>query len=333
VLTGDALFIGDVGRPDLLASLGMTADQLGRMLYDSVQHKLMALDDRVRVFPAHGAGSACGKNLSTERWSTIGEQRLSNYACAPMSEEEFLQIVTEGQPSAPGYFVYDAVLNRKEHELLDVDARLRPLEAEEFLARRAAGAVVVDARPVQDFVAGHVRGSLHVPADGRFAEWAGMLIRPGTDILVVAPQDREEEIVTRLARIGFDTVVGYLREPEGAFLAMADKGADQIDHANRVTALELRDMLGGERPPVVLDVRNAGELATGRIEGSLHIPLAELPQRLAEIPEDRRVVVHCAGGARSAIAASLLRHHGRTEVSDLLGGYTAWQHGLTPAGA
>lgn len=329
VLTGDALFIGDVGRPDLLASLGKTADELGRMLYDSVHRKLMALPDQVRVFPAHGAGSACGKNLSTERWSTIGEQRLSNYACAPMSEEEFLAIVTEGQPSAPGYFVYDAVLNRKEHGLLDVDKRLRPLEAGEFLAHRAAGAVVVDARPTQEFVAGHVRGSLHVPADGRFAEWAGTVVAPGSRILVVAPQDREKEVITRLARIGFDDVIGYLREPEGAFMGMPE----EIAHGPRMTARELRAELDGEQPPLVLDVRNVGELRAGRIEGSLHIPLAELPGRLEEVPKDRTVVAYCAGGTRSAIAASLLRRHGHAQVLDLIGGYAAWRGALSPAGA
>ncbi|GLW99048.1 MBL fold metallo-hydrolase [Microtetraspora sp. NBRC 16547] len=329
VLTGDALFIGDVGRPDLLASLGMTADQLGRMLYDSVQRKLMALPDEVRVFPAHGAGSACGKNLSTERQSTIGHQRLTNYACAPMSEEEFLSIVTEGQPPAPGYFVFDAVLNRKNHELFDVDAHARPLSAEEFLARRAAGAVVVDARDAQEFALGHLRGSLNIPADGRFAEWAGTVVKPGSEIIVITPQGREDEIVTRLARIGLDTVTGYLVEPETAFLAVPG----EIAQASRVTVDELREAFEGAEAPAVIDVRNAGEVANGAIETAVNIPLAELPARLSEIPADRPVVVHCKGGARSAIAASLLRHQGRDRVSDLLGGYDAWQRAVTPAEA
>ncbi|WP_251829005.1 rhodanese-like domain-containing protein [Streptomyces sp. ATCC 21386] len=320
VLTGDALFIGDVGRPDLLASIGVTADELGHMLYDTVQHKLMALPDAVRVFPAHGAGSACGKNLSTRRQSTIGEQRVSNYACRPMSKERFVELVTAGQPAAPAYFVHDAVLNRKEHGLFDATAVPRPLSVEEFMRRRAAGAIVIDARSPQDFAPGHLRGSVNVPADGRFAEQAGMVLGPEQEIVVVAPQDREEEVVTRLARIGFDRVGGYLREPEGAFPALAD----EMERASRLTADELRRLLDGREPPLVLDVRNTAEREEGFVEGSSHIPLAELTRRVDEIPADRPLVVHCAGGHRSSVAASWLRHRGRTDVSDLLGGYGAW---------
>jgi Zn-dependent hydrolases, including glyoxylases len=329
VLTGDALFIGDVGRPDLLASLGMTADQLGRMLYDSVQHKLMSLPDEVRVFPAHGAGSACGKNLSTEHQSTIGRQRLTNSMCAPMSEEEFLSIVTEGQPPAPGYFVFDAVLNRKNHELLDVERHALPLSAAEFLARRAAGAIVVDARDSQEFALAHLRGSLHVTADGRFAERVGMVVKPGSEIIVIAPQDRQEEVVTRLARIGFDTVTGYLRDPRAAFLSVPG----EIAHSTRLTVSELRDALELAEPPLLLDVRNTGEVAAGAIANSVNIPLAQLARRLSEVPADRPVVIYCAGGARSAIAASLFEHEGREQVSDLIGGYGAWQQALTSTGA
>ena len=321
VLTGDALFIGDVGRPDLLSSLGVTATELGGMLYDSVQRKLMSLPDEVRVFPAHGAGSACGKNLSTERQSTIGIQRRVNYACAPMSRDEFVAIVTEGQPPAPGYFAFAAAANRSQHEVLNVGAHLKPLPATELLERRVAGAVIVDARDPQEFAAGHLRGSLNVPADGRFAERAGMVVAPGAEILVVAPQDREEEIVTRLARIGFDTVAGYLREPEGAFLLMPG----ELAQASRLTVTGLREALAGERPPLVLDVRNAGERAAGAIEPSLHIPLAELAKRLAEVPQARPVVVVCAHGSRSSIAASVLRRAGYRDVCDLIGGMEAWQ--------
>lgn len=329
VLTGDALFIGDVGRPDLLASLGATADELGRMLYDSVQHKLMALPDEVQVFPAHGAGSACGKNLSTQRQSTIGEQRATNYACRPMDEEQFIALVTADQPSAPAYFAYDAVLNRKTHELFDAAGAPRPLSVEEFTRRRTGGAIVLDTRSPQDFAAGHVSGSVNVPADGRFAEQAGMVVSPGAEVVVVAPQDREDEIVTRLARIGFDTVGGYLRGPEGAFLALAE----DVQQASRVTVDELRRLLDGDEPPLVLDVRNSAEREEGFIDGSLHLPLAELARRVDEIPAGRPVVVHCAGGHRSSIATSLLRHRGRTDVSDLLGGYGAWLARTAPADA
>ncbi|GGL10329.1 MBL fold metallo-hydrolase [Mangrovihabitans endophyticus] len=329
VMTGDALFIGDVGRPDLLASLGVTADELGRMLYDSVQRKLMSLPDEVRVFPAHGAGSACGKNLSTERQSTIGEQRRTNYACAPMDEDQFLTLVTGGQPAAPGYFAYDAVLNRKARDLFDQHQPARPLTAAEFLAARADGAVVIDARDPQEYATGHVRGALNIPADGRFAETAGTVVDPASPIVVVAPQDREEEIVIRLARIGFDRVTGYLREPEGAFLDMVA----EIVPASRLTVTQLRQALDQSGPPIVLDVRNDGERERGMITGSMHIPLAELPRRIGEVAGDRPIVTHCAGGYRSSVAASLLRHAGRDDVSDLLGGYNAWQADLRPATA
>ncbi|MFG1902965.1 rhodanese-like domain-containing protein [Micromonospora carbonacea] len=321
VLTGDALFIGDVGRPDLLASLGVTAEELGAMLYDSVQRKLMGLPDEVRVFPAHGAGSACGRNLSTERQSTIGEQRRTNYACAPMSQEQFLALVTGGQPAAPGYFAFDAVLNRRAHELFDSRATARPLTTVEFARARADGAVVVDARDPHEFAAGHVTGAINVPADGRFAETAGSVVAPDRAVLVVAPEGREEEIVVRLARIGFDRVLGHLRDA-GATLAEL---ASETSRASRVTATELRAALDRAEPPVVLDVRNVGEREQGAVAGSLHIPLAELTRRLDEVPADRPVVVHCAGGYRSSVAASLLRSAGRRDVSDLLGGYGAWR--------
>ncbi|MEU6622985.1 rhodanese-like domain-containing protein [Streptomyces litmocidini] len=320
VLTGDALFIGDVGRPDLLASTGVTAEELGSMLHDSVQNKLMGLPDEVRVFPAHGAGSACGKNLSTEKSSTIGEQRATNYACAPMSREEFVALVTAGQPAAPGYFAYDAELNRKDRARYDASAP-RPLALDEFTGLRAAGAVVVDARDPREFAAGHLRGAVNVPADGRFAEQAGTVLHPAAELLVMAPQNREEEVVTRLARIGFDRVVGYLRNPEDALESLAD----EVSPASRITAARLRTALAGEQPPVVVDVRSCGErAANGSIESALHIPLGELPHRTAELPTDRPLVLHCAGGHRSSIAASLLRQRGFRDVSDILGGYAAW---------
>ncbi|MEV6816889.1 rhodanese-like domain-containing protein, partial [Micromonospora sp. NPDC051296] len=236
---------------------------------------------------------------------------------------------TGGQPAAPGYFAFDAVLNRKARELFDHAKAPRPLRTAEFSETRAGGAVVVDARDPQEYAAGHVRGAINIPADGRFAETAGSVITPDRQVLVVAPQDREEEIVVRLARIGFDHVAGYLREPEAAFLEMV---AD-MTRASRLTATELRGALDTAEPPTVLDVRNAGEREQGAVDGSLHIPLAELTRRLDEVPADRPIVVHCAGGYRSSVAASLLRNAGRADVSDLLGGYGAWQAMLHPTAA
>ncbi|MFD7450461.1 rhodanese-like domain-containing protein [Kitasatospora sp. NPDC059827] len=324
VLTGDALFIGDVGRPDLLASTGVTAEELGAMLYDSVHRKLMGLPDETLVFPAHGAGSACGKNLSTEKRSTIGTQRRTNYACRPMDQDTFVRIVTAGQSTAPAYFGHDAALNRQDHPLLDPGTAARPLCPEGLKEARAAGAVVLDARNPQDFAAGHLRGAVNVPIDGRFAEQAGTVLTPDSDIAIIAPQDRENEVITRLARIGFDRIAGYLRNPDTALPALAD----HLTPASRLTADQLRTALTTDQPPTVLDVRTCGERETGFIEGSLHIPLTELPTRLAEISTDHPLVIHCASGHRSSIAASLLRHHGHPDVSDLLGGYHAW-HTLT----
>jgi hydroxyacylglutathione hydrolase len=328
VLTGDALFIGDVGRPDLLASIGVTADELGRELYDSVQNRLMGLPDATRVFPAHGAGSACGKNLSAERQSSIGEQRATNYACQPMTEQDFVALVTAGQPSAPAYFVYDAILNRKDRDVFDESRPAAALTVREVRDLRAAGAVVVDARDPQVFAAGHLTGAVNVPADGRFAETAGSVLAADRDLIVVAPPGQESRTVIRLARIGFDRVDGYLAHQEVAL----EELADEVGPSSRLTAVQLAEVLDGAAPPLLLDVRNAGEReANGVLDGSWHIPLAELAGRVAEVPQDRPVVVYCAGGYRSSVAASLLRAAGHPDVSDLIGGFAAWQAGFTVA--
>jgi hydroxyacylglutathione hydrolase len=322
VLTGDALFIGDVGRPDLLASIGVTAEQLGRMLYDTIQNRLMGLDDAVRVFPAHGAGSACGKNLSTEKQSTIGEQRRFNYACQPMSEDEFLAVVTAGQPSAPEYFVYNAILNRQERGIRELDNVAPALTVEQVEAALADGAKVHDARDPQDFAAAHLVGSVNVPVDGRMAETVGMVFAPEDKIVVIAPEGEEQEVATRFARIGYDQVIGYVAEPETYFLSHQD----DVRHASRVTVAELEDATRTTDVQLI-DIRNAGELEAGQIPGSVHIPLAELSRRIDEIDATRPVVAYCAGGWRSSVGASLLRSRGYVDVSDIHGGYAAWEQG------
>jgi hydroxyacylglutathione hydrolase len=321
VLTGDALFIGDVGRPDLLASVGYTADQLGRELYQTVQHKLMGLPDPVRVFPAHGAGSACGKNLSTELQSTIGQQRALNYACQPMSEADFLAVVTAGQPAAPEYFVYNATLNRRQRPVLDVDfdlVVLSELETETALDR---GAQLVDARDVMEFAAGHLAGSVNVPVDGRFAETAGMVLAPDDEIVIIAPEGQEREVATRLARIGFDQVVGYVADPE-SFLLSHEAA---VRHASRLTASQVEHVLASDASVQLVDLRNPGELDEGAIQGAVNIPLAQLRRRIDELDRHAPVLAYCAGGWRSSVGASLLRREGFADVSDLLGGYAAWQ--------
>ena len=319
VLTGDALFIGDVGRPDLLASVGVTATELGRMLYDSVQHKLMGLPDDVRVFPAHGAGSACGKNLSTERQSTIGEQRRFNYACQPMAEAQFLEVVAAGQPTAPAYFAYNATLNKQSRGLRDLDATVPALSGVEVEAALARGARIHDARDVQEFAAAHLRGSVNVPVDGRMAETVGMVFSPESEIVVIAPEGQEQEVATRFARIGYDHVVGYVADVEEYLLTHQD----QVTRASRLSVAEV-DEAAAHADVQVVDLRNGGELEAGMLPGARHIPLAELGRRAHELDAERPVVVYCAGGWRSSVGASLLRAGGFTDVSDILGGYGAW---------
>lgn len=321
VLTGDTLFIGDVGRPDLLASVGVTAEELGRDLYSSLRDKLMTLPDSTRVFPAHGAGSACGKQLSTETVSTIGEQRRSNYALADMTVEKFLDVVTEGQPTAPGYFPYDAVLNRSAREVFDESTRPEPLDLDAVLAARERGAVLVDTRDAATFAAGHVRGSVNVALDGRFAEYAGSVIRPDDDIVLVTEPGDEMESRTRLARIGFDRVVGVLADPYDVLAARPEA----VGRASRLTAEELAERRRDLEGLTIVDVRTPGERALGSIEGSIAVPVAELRESLAGLPADKDdpVVVYCAGGYRSSLAASVLRADGFRDVSDVLGGWAA----------
>jgi hydroxyacylglutathione hydrolase len=320
VLTGDTLFIGDVGRPDLLASVGVTADELARQLYHSVQHTLMALPDEVRVYPAHGAGSACGKNLSTETASTIGQQKRSNYAMLPMSEDQFVAVVTEGQPSAPPYFIYDATMNKRFRDLFDEEATVPALSLNEVLAAQARGAVVLDTRDPAVFAAGHLRGSLNVGLDGRFAEYAGDVVSPADDVVLVTDPDAEHISRVRLGRIGFDRVIGALTEPLAAFLAHPDL----VEQSSRLTSEELAERLRDVPGLQLVDVRTEGEHRLGALAGSTNIPLPQLVRRLESLDPSLPTVVYCAGGYRSSIGASTLAANGFTDVSDLVGGYDAW---------
>ncbi|MDW3219944.1 MAG: MBL fold metallo-hydrolase [Acidimicrobiales bacterium] len=320
VLTGDTLFIGDVGRPDLLASIGYTRDELADQLYDSLHQKLMPLPDTTRVYPAHGAGSACGKNLSTDTWSTIGDQRESNYALLAPDRETFVELVTEGQPPAPDYFVYDAVLNRKNRELLDETEPPTPLDLDEFDAKVAAGALILDGRGPEEFGHGHLTGSVNVGLNGRYAEFAGSVVPSDVDIVLVVDDGFELEAKNRLARIGFDRVVGHLRHPQAVMAAHPDR----VQRASRLTAAEY-DVRADEVAGLQLvDIRNPGEFALGSIPGAVGIPVGELPKRLDELDPDTPTVVFCAGGYRSSVGASVLRRAGFADVSDILGGYGAW---------
>jgi glyoxylase-like metal-dependent hydrolase (beta-lactamase superfamily II)/rhodanese-related sulfurtransferase len=319
VLTGDTLFVGDVGRPDLLSSIGWTADDLARRLHHSLHAELLTLPDSTRVFPAHGAGSACGKAMSDATSSTIGEQRRTNYALAPMSEDEFVRSVTEGQSVAPPYFTFAATANRQEHDLLDDRRPLVELGVDAVVRAQRDGAIVLDGRSPEVFASGHLVGSVNVGLDGRFAEYAGDVARPGQVIVLVADRGREREAQVRLARIGFDDVAGVLVDVERVLAERPELAAS----ATRLSAAELRSWLPAPELQIV-DVRNPAEHAAGAIPDAVLLPLASLLGRTGELDPDATTVVYCASGYRSSIAASLLRALGFRNVADLQGGYNAW---------
>ncbi|AFM18690.1 Zn-dependent hydrolase, glyoxylase [Mycolicibacterium chubuense NBB4] len=321
VLTGDSLFIGDVGRPDLVNIGDSSTSDLARAMYHTIHDKLLRLPDAVTVMPAHGAGSSCGKNLSTDLTSTIGEQRRTNPSVQPMAEEAFVEMITHGQPAAPAYFSSDAAMNKRVHPLLAPDRRIPEMTAAQLRSALDAGVRVVDARSVEDFAAGHLRGSVNVGFDGRFAETGGMVAEVGEQVALVTYPGEEQEAALRLARIGSDNAVGYLNVGrDGGF---PEELGDLVRTAPRTSAREL-DRLLDEDAVTLIDIRNPGEREFGVIPAATPIPLAQLRTRLADVPSGKPIVVHCAGGWRSSVAASLLRAEGFENVSDLAGGYNAW---------
>jgi hydroxyacylglutathione hydrolase len=331
VLTGDTLFVGDVGRPDLLASSGSGLDSqtLGRLLYRSLHHRILDLPDETRVFPAHGAGSSCGKQLSSETTSTIGEQRQSNYALQPMTEDEFVAVVTEGQPIKPHYFSFDAQQNGRTRRLLDETQSPTPLSLGEVLDLVANGAVALDTREPGDYATGHLKGAVNVGLQGRFAEFAGDVLDPSREIVLVGDPATAQESMVRLARIGYDLVAGSL-DDLGQLLI--DR-PDLVEVSSRVTIEQLAELIGLMPEIQLVDVRNPGEAGLGTLSGACVIPLVALVDSLDQLDRDDPVVVNCAGGYRSMIAASVLRHAGFSDVSDLIGGYDAWSAaGLPVAG-
>jgi glyoxylase-like metal-dependent hydrolase (beta-lactamase superfamily II)/rhodanese-related sulfurtransferase len=328
VLTGDTLFVGDVGRPDLRAALGWSAADLGAMLYESLQSKLLPLPDSSLVYPAHGAGSLCGKAISKETVSTIGEQRRLNYALQPMSKQTFVDLVTADQPDAPPYFVYDAVLNSRERPTLDeaLARGLTPMTVDDVLALRSNGGQILDTRDPNDFAAAHLRGSVNIGLVGQYATWAGTVLGHDRAIAIIADPGRENESAVRLGRIGFDNVVGYL---QGGLRAL-DGHPELTSHTDRLSPQVAADRLHADAPPVAVDVRAPRERDDKRIPGSISVPLNHLAERLHDLPADRPLLVYCAGGYRSSIAASLLEAHGFTDVSEIAGGIAAWQTAQLP---
>ncbi|HEY3742083.1 MAG TPA: MBL fold metallo-hydrolase [Bryobacteraceae bacterium] len=328
VLTGDTLFIGDVGRPDLRASLGWTASDLGAHLHDSLHNKLLPLPDETLVYPAHGAGSLCGKKLSSDTVSSLGAQRQFNYALQPMSKEDFIRLVTADQPDAPPYFTYDAILNTRERATLDknLEQALHPVDLSEVLQMGDAGAQLLDVRDASEFAKGHLAGSINIGLGGQYATWAGTVLDRAKSILIIAEPGREQEAAVRLGRIGFDHVKGYLRDGMNAL----KHRPDLVWPTERVSPIEVAEELAHSNPPLLLDVRNPREWAARHIGGSVNVPLNHLQERIAEIPRDRRIAVHCAGGYRSSIAASILHQYGITQLIEMAGGLAAWDAAQLP---
>jgi glyoxylase-like metal-dependent hydrolase (beta-lactamase superfamily II)/rhodanese-related sulfurtransferase len=320
VLTGDTLLVGDVGRPDLLAGTGLSAETLARALHQSLHDKLLKLPDATRVFPAHGAGSACGKQLSSETSSTIGEQRRTNCALQIVGAERFVAELTQDQPPRPRYFEFDSLRNRAQHPLLEPNAP-PPLDIDDVCQHALKGAILLDSRDQAEYARGHLRGAVNVGLEGRFAESVGIVLPPDCDIVLVGDAASGQESKTRLARVGFDRVIGQLHDLASVFT----QRPDLFETASRFTAWQLAELLSLEPRLQLVDVRNPGETADGVIPGAREIPLPILNDSIETLDHTAPVVTYCASGYRSLVAASVLAAAGFYDVADLLGGYAAWQ--------
>ena len=326
VLTGDVLFIGDVGRPDLLGSR-MSAGELAGMLYDSLHNKLLKLPDDTRVYPAHGAGSLCGRNISSERTSTIGHERRFNYALQPMPREDFVRLMTTDLPEAPGYFSLDAQINMEGAPALEQLPPPRALSPAEVEAFRKDGGTILDTRDSAQYANNHIAGSLHIALSGQFASWAGTLVRPSSSIVIIAEdEEKVQEARTRLSRVGLDRVSGYL---EGGILAWHNAGLP-LRTTEQIPVEELQHRIADGLVDEVLDVRRPAEWQTGHIPSAHHAPLNSLAEEAGTLDRHARVAVLCAGGFRSAIASSILEQHGFERVSNVVGGMAAWTGAKLP---
>ena len=322
VLTGDTLFIGDVGRPDLLGSR-MSASELAGMLYNSLHTKLLTLPDAVKVYPAHGAGSMCGRNISSETSSTIGEQRRFNYALRPMSRDKFIRMMTTDLPEAPAYFSRDAQINLEGPPLLDEFPEPIALSPKAVDEMQKAGYLVLDTRPASQYGTGHIPNSLHISLSGQFASWAGSLIKPDTPLILVAEElDRVREARTRLARVGLEHVAGYL---DGGVLAWHEARLP-LATIEQISVEELQHRIAEKSVDVVLDVRRPQEWNGGHITQAMHMPLNHLSETARALNPQAKTAVLCAGGFRSSIASSILEQTGVHNISNVVGGMTAWSN-------
>jgi hydroxyacylglutathione hydrolase len=323
VLTGDTLFIGDVGRPDLAGGKGFTPQMMAGMMYDSLHLKLMQLSDDVEVYPAHGAGSMCGRNMSQETSSTIGEQKKFNYALQPMSKDVFVRMMTRDLPEAPAYFAKDAEINRTGASELDQVPRPAALAPHEVAALAAKGYVVLDVRSAANFGAGHVPGSINIGLGGQFAIWSASLISMDTPIVIVADsEEKVDEGVMRLARVGIESAKGYL---SGGMNAWCEAGL-KVAAVPQITVEQLNDLMASKTDLQVLDVRRPSEYTSGHVPGAIPGPLSNLKERIPvlELEPSRLTAVICAGGYRSSAATSILQQHGFAHLLNVAGGTSAW---------
>jgi len=324
LFSGDTLFIGDVGRPDLVGSKGFTAKQMAAMMYESLHEKLLKLSDDVEIFPAHGAGSLCGKHLSSERSSTLGQQKKFNYALKPMSKEAFIETLIKDQPEIPAYFTQDVEINRLGAlplEALPSPRNLSPNEAA-ITTKLQQGALIIDLRPAIDFAAGHIEGALNIGLGGQFASWAGTLISIGTPIVLVANDKTQvDQAVMRLARVGIESVIGYFQSDIKAWIEAGFK----VIESSVTSVAELKQALECSSDLIVLDVRRVNEYNDGHVPNAINIPLAELSQNISKIQKNRPIAIICESGYRSAIAKSILERDGIKPVTNVLGGTAAWK--------
>lgn len=321
VFTGDTLFVGDVGRPDL--SGDHTPQELAGMLYESLQQKLLKLPDETEVFPAHGAGSLCGRQMSTERSSTIGKERRTNYALRAKTREEFISLLTDVMPPRPEYFLRDVELNRQGASALDQIAPPVAVSAAEVRRLQAEGAIVLDTRPVTEFAAGHVPGSIQIGLSGQYASWAARIIGLDSRIILVGEDlEHVQESQMRLARVGIENVHAYLEDGISGWI----RAGYEAESIPQISVQEFAGLLETENGHLaVLDVREPGEVEAGAIANSVRIPLGELAKRTAEIDRDKLLVVHCKSGYRSSIATGILRRAGFRDIANLTGGFDAWK--------
>ncbi|MDP4998526.1 MAG: MBL fold metallo-hydrolase [Saprospiraceae bacterium] len=325
IFTGDTLFIGDVGRPDLAQKSGsITKEDLGGWLYDSLRNKIMVLADEVIVYPAHGAGSACGKNMSSETWDTLGNQKRTNYALrADMTREEFIEEVTAGLMPPPQYFAKNAALNKGGYESFDevLNKGMQGLSPDAFeLVAEAEDALIIDTRSAGDFAEGHIPGSIFIGIDGSFAPWVGALVPDLKQaILVVTPEGREEEVVTRLSRVGYDNTLGYLSGGMAAWMSAGKEVAD----TESIDAHTFETRIREKQVPHVLDVRKPSEFMAHHVMDAVNFPLDYINQNMHKVDRKETYYLHCKSGYRSMVAASILQARGFAHVVDIKGGWNA----------